>query len=364
MPSYSRDAAGTSESQSVQQMNTSLLRRAWSQRREVVGATLYWSGLARGFEALVRPTGAIILMYHSVAADDVADFIDPPNRLAPREFERQMAFLSTHRHVISLTDLVSRLEAGQTPPAGTVCITFDDGYLDNLKVAAPILESYRLPATLFVPTAYIDRAEVQWADALHRCFAFRVADRLRIPALQIDADLSVPGERSVARRALHIALLERSYSERCELLRDVEQQLKPRSESPRLTMNWDEVRHLVQRYPLFEVGGHSRNHIDLRTHRGESAHAEIAGCAQDLEREIGRGPAHFSFPYGRWHDETKAMVRAAGWRSAVGAGNAFRVGSSTDRLVMARPATPNSMTELRFRTSGAYPGALAMIGLS
>src|SRR5687767_4834174 len=140
---------------------------------------------------LMRPAGAVILMYHSVAHDDAARFIEPSNRIAPRLFERQMAFLAARRRVVALSELVEEIASGKSPSAGTVCITFDDGYRDNLTVAAPILEKYRLPATLFLATGYVERAENQWSDTLH--------------SLSRD-------------RQLHAKLIEASHEERMALL--------------------------------------------------------------------------------------------------------------------------------------------------
>lgn len=348
---------------SILGVKTTLLKRAWSQRLEVGGALLYWLGIAHGYSALTRPSGAIILMYHSVAPDALTAFIDPPNRVAPPLFERQMAFLHQHRRVVSLSALLAQLESGQSPAAGTVCITFDDGYRDVLTTAAPILERYGLPATMFVLTGYIDRAENMWADALHRMFEQRTAGTLHLPAIGLAADIADGRQRAAARNALHKHLLEAAHAERCAVLNEVERQLKPSGPAPRLTMNWDELRELARRYPRFEIGGHSRNHIDLHMHRGEVAHAEIAGCAADLRRELEREPQHFAFPYQRWCEETRAMVREAGWRSALGQNKDYRIGLSTDRYVMARAETPMSMTALRFRTSAAFPGALALLGM-
>ena len=48
--------------------------------------------------------GAIILMYHSVAAGDAAPYVEPGNRVDPRTFERQMAFLAAERRVMPLAD--------------------------------------------------------------------------------------------------------------------------------------------------------------------------------------------------------------------------------------------------------------------
>jgi peptidoglycan/xylan/chitin deacetylase (PgdA/CDA1 family) len=314
--------------------------------REAAAAALHWSGLGRAFELAARPSGAIILMYHSVAADDAAPFVDPRNRLSPAMFERQMAFLSAHRRVVPLSQLVDEIASGGTPPAGTVCITFDDGYLDNLTVAAPILEKHRLPATLFLATGYVERAEAQWADALHCLFKYSTRP--------------VSADRGLLQRRL----LEADRDERTRLLGELERQLVPAVKAPRLTMNWDDARKLRSRYPGFDIGGHTRNHIDLRARRGEAARAEIAGCGEDLRRELGLEPGHFAFPYERWCAETRDLVIASGWKSALGMGTAFRITPASDRFALPRVESTGSMTALRFKTSGAYPGALALLGLT
>src|SRR4029453_9293701 len=56
--------------------------------------------------------------------------------------------------VLPLAEAVERLYAGTLPPRAA-CITFDDGYRNNLTVAAPILRARGLPATVFVSTGYI-----------------------------------------------------------------------------------------------------------------------------------------------------------------------------------------------------------------
>lgn len=342
-----------------------MLKRLWSLRRDAASVAAYWSGLGRAFELVAQPTGAIILMYHSVAADDAAKFIDPPNRLSPRMFERQMEFLSRYRQVVPLSQVVEQIVFGSAPPAGTVCITFDDGYLDNLTVAAPILEKYRLPATLFLATGYVGRGETQWADVLHWLFQRRTQNKLQIPSLgDRETELTSAARRGAARKMLHRRLLEATHQERGPLLTEIESQLLPEGRAPRLTMTWEDVRELRRRYPLFEIGGHTREHIDLRTHRGELARSEIEGCAEDVRRELGAGLRHFSFPYGRWCEETRGLVCTLGWRSAVGAGKNVRISQASDRFAMPRVEAPRTMTDLRFKTSGAYPGVLSMLGLS
>ena len=339
-----------------------LLQDVWSEKRRYVSTAMYWSGAAWLFEKLMQPKGALILMYHSVADAVVAPFIDPPNHLSHIDFEAQMAFLSRYRHVVSLTDLMTQLDAGHEPPAGTVCITFDDGYLDNLTVAAPILAKYQLPATLYLPTAYIDRRESHWADVLHQMFLFRTRQRLTISRLRIAADLSDAEQRNAAYKKLHQPLLTSLYAQRQSLLAELREQLCPEREGPQLTMGWDDVRDLVQKYPLFDIGGHGQDHVDLRAHGGEYARDEIEGCRRDIRRELGTDPLHFSFPYARSSVDARSSALKGGWKNAVGSGLGVRIRLASDRFAMPRLSTPMSMTELRFKTCGAFPGIYALIG--
>jgi peptidoglycan/xylan/chitin deacetylase (PgdA/CDA1 family) len=341
-----------------------VLRQAWSLRREAVGAAVYWSGLAHCYEAAARPDGAIVLMYHSVTPDGAARFVDPPNRISPVLFERQMAFLSRRRCVVSLSELVEQVAIGRSPSAGTVAITLDDGYLDTLNVVAPILARYRLPATVFLATGYIERGESQWADVVHWCFECRTAGTPRGGTWAGERiDLESESGRLATRKVVHRRLLEAGYEERRQLLAELLSKLRPGGQPPRLSLNWDDVRELCRRYPSMEIGGHTRNHVDLRTHRDASARLEISGCAEDLRRELRIEPRHFSFPYGRWCAETREMVAGSGWWSAAGDGGSVRVRAASDRFLLPRTDAPRTMSELRFKTSGAYPGVFSLLGL-
>jgi peptidoglycan/xylan/chitin deacetylase (PgdA/CDA1 family) len=62
--------------------------------------------------------------------------------VTPEAFRDQMAWLAANRPVISLEDAAAGVPG--------VAITLDDGYLDNLTQAAPILREFGIPATVFI----------------------------------------------------------------------------------------------------------------------------------------------------------------------------------------------------------------------
>lgn len=346
-------------------INQSALRHAWRRRRNLLSTALYWTGIGLFYEVAVRPTGGIVLMYHSVAKNDMAEFIDPPNRLSPAIFEQQMSFLSKYRKVISLSKMAEKILAGETLGAGCVAITFDDGYLDNFHVAAPILGKYHLPATLFLATGYVQRAEAQWVDLLYWLLESHTRNVLHLPQTGcLHLNLSVQNEKYLAKKMVHRYLLEATYENRSLLLHEIKEQLKPISPlPPRLTMNWNEVRELVRKYPIIEIGGHTRNHIDLKSHDSALAYQEIAGCCADIEKELGDKPKLFSFPYGRWNEKSRRIVTESGWVCAAGANRMVRVDAGGDLYSIERVDAPRTMTDFRFKTSGSYPGILSALGV-
>lgn len=324
----------------------------------------YASGAMHVASRITGRCGAVVLMYHSVADENSLPFIDPRNHISPGNFERQMAFLARHRTVRSLTDVLSDVRSGRPITRGTVVITFDDGYLDNLTVAAPILKKYEMPATLFLPTAYIDRAEAQWIDQVFTAFTFRKVNELTLGhgGRTTIFDLQQANDRQSAYGILCRSLLSADPGARRDVLEDVREQLQPSQSPPRLTMSWSDVQSLIRNCPGLEIGGHTVEHTDMTAVSEDWAQSEIERCRSRIEETLGRAPEHFSFPYGRATSSLRAQVREAGFTSACGGGGEPLVTSTTDPWALSRIEAPPTMDRFDMLTSGAYAGLWRRIG--
>ncbi len=93
-----------------------------------------------------RRSGAVILMYHSIAAND------RPFTVVPEAFEKQMRWLKESGFNIVSLDELARYRAAGNIPQKTLAITFDDGYEDNYTNAFPVLQRYGIPAAIFITT--------------------------------------------------------------------------------------------------------------------------------------------------------------------------------------------------------------------
>src|SRR4051812_46881117 len=82
-----------------------------------------------------------VLMYHRVDVSEKSGTV-----VSPETFERQMEFLKTHGyHVLALSEVLDILKSRKNFPPNSVAITFDDGTVDNIKNAFPILKKMGFP---------------------------------------------------------------------------------------------------------------------------------------------------------------------------------------------------------------------------
>ncbi len=97
-------------------------------------------------------------MYHSI--DPEVD----PYTISPERFADHIRYLKRHYGFARLSE-VGEMLRGQNSQQRTVVLTFDDAFLDFFETAYPILAEYKIPSTVFVPTAFIGRHN-EWDAAL------------------------------------------------------------------------------------------------------------------------------------------------------------------------------------------------------
>ncbi len=116
--------------------------------QRVVGDFLWYSGLvalARRYQC-GRPTARILAYHHVLAPDAAGASIPWPLWTNAAAFARQMEYVARHYRPLALPTLVDHIERGESIPPGSVVITLDDGYRDQLRVAIPALRTIGLPA--------------------------------------------------------------------------------------------------------------------------------------------------------------------------------------------------------------------------
>jgi peptidoglycan/xylan/chitin deacetylase (PgdA/CDA1 family) len=257
-------------------------------------------------------------MYHGVTADRLPVF----NwcQLAVDRFEQQAAFLAAEYHVLPLTDVLERLRTGAALPDRTACITFDDGFRNVLTTAYPILERYRLPATVFLVTSLVGTRQPAWPEQIYH--AVTTTSRTAVTFRGKDWALTSDTERSRAQALITAELKTLPEAQKQDSLAGLLAALGSRaaieSSSPLATLDWNEVDEL-SRGGLVDFGSHTHTHPIL-SRCSEQMQLEELQRSRDIIRGRLGSVSLFAYPNGTRSDftpVTKRLVVETGYRCAL-----------------------------------------------
>jgi peptidoglycan/xylan/chitin deacetylase (PgdA/CDA1 family) len=206
------------------------------------GATLSARQRAARQRARQQSEPVRVLFYHRVANDH-------PNAwtMSTRRFAAQIEWLRARFEIVSLAEAQSRIASGKIR-VPTACITFDDGYADNMRFAIPLLLHHEIPFAYFVSTNHVLRGEAFPHDVATGCPL----------APNSPADLKQLAEAGV------------------------------------------------------DIGGHTCGHVDLgAVLNPQQLVDEIAGCKRELEELVEQRVRYFAFPYGQHANMSSAAFGAA-----------------------------------------------------
>ncbi len=210
-----------------------------------------------------------VILYHRVT-DDVRDNLT----VGVEQFDRQMGLLKKYFHVLSIDEVMNseKITPSKKP---RVCVTFDDGYLDNYSNAAPILMKHGLPAAFFVSTGIVN------------------------------SDNSFP------------------HDDR-----------RGNADIPKMT--WDDLRKMKEWG--FTIGSHTVNHIDCAAETDQRVLEELQESREVLKEQLGLSDMLFAYPYGgRQHmtEQRLELIRQEGYSGCLSAYGGVNI-NTVDRFNVLR----------------------------
>lgn len=255
----------------------------------------------------------LVVAFHRVARE--FDPYDPETPDAAR-FVRQLDALAGF-DVVPLAAGLAALRAGRLPRT-SVAITFDDGYREQLEVAAPLLEARGYPSTVFVSSGFVGGPNM-WHDRLLWALREgRVGARLDGVGLPEAVPAALEARRQLAARCI-AAVKSLPMAARERAVANVETVCEAPT-APRLMLDVAELRALAAR-PGVEIGAHTRLHPILAACELDEARAEIVDSRADLAQWLGEEVRLFAYPNGHegrdFSSREVGLVREAGFSHAV-----------------------------------------------
>lgn len=178
---------------------------------------------------------------------------------------------------VSADEVIDWMWHGRRLPEGAVWFTFDDGWREQLDDVLPIVERYRIPVTLFIPTRIVGgEGKYPW---LHD-------ERYPLPVLP--AEIRGCGEEDGEREAFTESEVRRAAS--C---------------------------------PVVTVGSHTATHALLPYCPDERLRQEILESKSRLESWSGKAVRTFAYPEGLTDPRAAGLLEACGIEVAVTTMNSF-----------------------------------------
>ena len=277
------------------------------------------------------------LCYHKVSDDNI-DFNN--THVSISNFDSQMRLLKTHYEIVSLEyyDEAVRMSGPEA-----VAVSFDDGYADVFNNALPILEKYKIPATVFITTGDIDSRFANFSERIIEAILtprnykdyFELDDEnIRCRWSTRDFNERLELYRSLGQFFRHLSAQERKKYE--QYLYEWAGVQDEQAKSKR-SLKMEELKKLAES-PYITIGSHSVNHVSLKWISEEQQKYELDESKCFLENAINRRIDMFAYPWGSRDDYTndsKEMIKAAGYKYAFTTSNC-RIEENFDRYELPR----------------------------
>ena len=310
----------------------------------------YHSGLTALIARWLPRRRPVILCAHRVVSEEDPFF--PGIRY--ERFAAEVAYLARHHRVLPLDEIIEATLNGRPLPRGAVAITFDDGFADNFHLAYPILQRYRVPATIFLVCESVETGGVPWPERVAHLLQRTQRTRLEIslPEPRVFA-LHSQAEKLEALATL-LTLLKACETEvRRRAVEELESSLRVGPDHG-MMLTWEQCQLMAQSGISF--GSHTLTHPILPQAEAMEVKHEIVASKALIEARLRCRVRYFAYPNDEYNRAAVDAVEAAGFEAAVA--GASQVGQArVERFAIGRrPWDVGSVSVFAAEVSGLLGG--------
>ncbi|MDQ3152355.1 MAG: polysaccharide deacetylase family protein [Actinomycetota bacterium] len=257
----------------------------------------------------------VVLGYHNI--ESTWRWPAPPGS-GIKSFARQMHILRRTTNLVPLEQALESLELGRPLPPRAVAITFDDGYRDNLTLAAPLLSRLRIPATVFLVPGFLSGEVHAWWERLGWAMLQARARSVDFEGKHFELE-SMP-ERNAALATIEDNLKRSDHQTRLAAVEALVDMLNPSGSyhAADLFLDWDGARSLIG--SCITIGSHTMRHAILAREPEQAQRDDLAESRAVLGDRLGVPVTTLAYPNGGPDDynaTTVASAAEAGYRFAV-----------------------------------------------
>jgi len=288
----------------------------------------------------------IIFMLHRVLPEieRSAYSLNKDLAITPEKLEEFILFFKQKGYVfISLDELADYFDGKIKFQQKFICLTFDDGYKDNLIYGLPILKKHNVPATIYVTNCLPNGTAIMWwylfenhVKSYNELILNSSKGVSEFHWVDEQDAFSQFGQVSQAIKEIPGNELPALLSQGFGLsVSEMEKQ------GVSISLSWDEIKELSND-PLITIGAHTMNHISVKQQMEELVVEEMKSSKSEIEKYIGKEVVHFAYPFGGELDVSKRELEIAakvGFRTSTlnQAGSIFKSNKKSKQALARMP---------------------------
>lgn len=259
----------------------------------------------------------IIICYHGVSNEKKHPIINFNGKhINSKIFDKQIKYISTKCIPISMKQVYFNLKNKLPFKKRSVCVTFDDGFKNNFKVATKILEKYNVPAIFYLCPGSIDKKEMFWVDKIEASIAFSKEKKIDFFfKKKYSFNISNIKKKKEAIKKFKIICKRLSDKDKDMIIKKIiySTKVKPSQNlhNDYKVLSWNEIRKIVKN-KLFDVGGHSMNHSIFTNMNIDEADRDIKKTKKIIFRNTSVSVKHFSYPEGKSNKSVANLMKKNG----------------------------------------------------
>ncbi|RXJ46037.1 polysaccharide deacetylase family protein [Gelidibacter gilvus] len=224
---------------------------------------------------LVPKSKLVVLNYHQIGETFDPNIHNENIWNSVSLFKEHLSFLKQNFKIVSLTEGLEALK-NKTINETLISITFDDGDASMTKLALPILEQLKIPATFFINTAYGSEKIGYW---------YNLGPYFK--------DMDLINAAPIIRNTID----HNTYHELLKLENQCNEKYSGR-DSP-FYANYEAFEKCTN--PLFHFGLHGHEHLRFSMLSREAQKENLLKNIEHMQRWPNYVP-HFAIPFGKPHD--------------------------------------------------------------
>jgi peptidoglycan/xylan/chitin deacetylase (PgdA/CDA1 family) len=287
-------------------------------KRDLLADVSRSTGITRAILSLPQKPVLLVLNYHRIGDPSQSPYDAEVFSVTPPEFDAQISFWKSRFHVATLAEAIDLLERPQRHRGTSILITFDDGYLDNFKLAFPILANHGVQGVFFLPTSFVGTNHLPWWDVIAYIVRHAHQRRFRLEGSAFEFNLDGERVNSVIAKVMNLYRSTAQCSSEA-FIAQLEQACDSQRPdgSHRCFLNWEEAAAMV--HGGMAIGSHGHTHEILSRLPDVDQTRELVTSRSILQEKLGVSIEALSYPVGlpeSFSSYTQDAAEKAGYRVA------------------------------------------------